>query len=143
MYSVVANVAEYSSFVPWCISSNVLSLKPASTPSNPPSSEMLAELTIGFGSGLFSFSEKYTSQVSLVPYSSVKVRAAESPLFHHLHNFWTFEPTPDGRCSLHFSVDFAFQSSLHSSAVDLFFTNVVQKLVSAFESRCAEKYGTR
>jgi ribosome-associated toxin RatA of RatAB toxin-antitoxin module len=88
------------------------------------------------------------THIYIYPYthtpSPLQVNASDSPLFHHLHNSWRFEPGPvPSSCVVHFAVDFAFRSSMHSSVVDLFFAQVVQQLVSAFEGQCARVYGRR
>ena len=42
---------------------------------------------------------------------------------------------------LSFSVDFAFQNALYRHVADLFFSEVVQRMMAAFEGRCAQLYG--
>ena len=88
--------------------------------------------------------------------SAIQVDASDSPLFHHLTNEWRLEaiPTPSSAsasmsasasasCHLHFSVDFAFRSAAHANLADLFFDAVAQRLVDAFETRCAHAFGRR
>jgi hypothetical protein len=38
-------------------------------------------------------------------------------------------------------VDFAFRSQLYGHVADMFFSEVVQRMMGAFESRCAQLYG--
>jgi hypothetical protein len=92
--------------------------------------------------------------------SAIQVDASDSPLFHHLTNEWRLEAIPapssasasapastsasaSASCHLHFSVDFAFRSAAHAHLADLFFDAVVQRLVDAFETRCAHAFGRR
>lgn len=61
VYHVVSNVAEYYKFVPWCVESRVLTQTDQA---------MRAELAVGFQL----FTERYTSQVHMVPGVLVEVR---------------------------------------------------------------------
>ncbi|OCF35244.1 hypothetical protein I316_03287 [Kwoniella heveanensis BCC8398] len=112
LYSLVSDVPSYSSFIPFCNSSTVLS-RPASptstSSSSAPSStgslqssrewaewtpgtkpfEVLAELAVGFG-GL---EERYVSKVVGKPFESVTAIATkQTPLFKSLITRWSFAP---------------------------------------------------
>src|SRR6185503_2021673 len=78
LFSVVADVKEYPSFVPWCSGARIRRDGPR---------EIIAELNIGFGV----FQESFTSQVTLDRPRQVTVRAIEGPL-ERLTNSWTFTP---------------------------------------------------
>ena len=62
LFSVVANVKDYPSFVPWCTGAHIHRDSPQ---------EIIAELEIGFGP----FRESFTSQVTLDRPRQVLVRA--------------------------------------------------------------------
>ncbi|WVW87000.1 hypothetical protein I302_109056 [Kwoniella bestiolae CBS 10118] len=109
LYSLVSDVPSYSSFIPFCNSSTVLS-KPHSKSSSSSSNdsdgsiqkrqwkdwapgsepfEVLAELAVGFG-GL---EERYVSRVKGVPFESVTATASsQTPLFKSLITRWSFSP---------------------------------------------------
>ncbi|CAE7237985.1 COQ10A [Symbiodinium sp. KB8] len=123
MYAVVADVANYKHFVPWCVGSRVLSSQ---------GSHMEAEMTVGFRM----FTESYISKVKLDP--PRKAIAKDTQLFRHLQNTWLFEPGPDPNTTwLHFSVDFQFRSMLYSQASGLFLNEVAHRMVHAFDTRAA------
>eukprot|EP00871_Galdieria_phlegrea_P000394 jgi/Galph1/1355/GphlegSOOS_G5973.1 len=123
LYEVVKNVDDYKYFVPWCEDSRVLWRR---------GNEMAAELTVGFKI----LSEKYTSHIILDPPNSVRVRSPETRLFEYLINEWYFKPGPDAHSTwLEFYVSFKFRSFLYQHVVDMFFEDVVKKMVSAFENR--------
>ncbi|WVQ66112.1 uncharacterized protein L199_004290 [Kwoniella botswanensis] len=98
LYSLVSDVPSYSSFIPFCNSSTVLS-KPSTegninrqwkewAPGTEPF-EVLAELAVGFG-GL---EERYVSKVKGVPFESVTATASsQTPLFKSLITRWSFSP---------------------------------------------------
>ena len=82
--------------------------------------------------------ERYTSRVALEPGRSVIAEARDTQLFHQLRNEWRFARAPGGGTELHFAVDFTFRSQLYAQTAALFFDEVVLRMVSAFEARCAE-----
>jgi ribosome-associated toxin RatA of RatAB toxin-antitoxin module len=66
----------------------------------------------------------------------------DSTLFQHLDSSWCLQPgpTPDSTW-LAFRVDFAFRSQLYGHVADVFFSEVVQRMMGAFEQRCQQLYG--
>lgn len=104
LYQLVADIPSYSSFIPFCTSSAVLSPSASTSSSSsapslptatngarrhvdqnwkPPVDEAFqvdAELRVGFGG----FEEAYTSRVVGTPWESVRAEAAEAPLFRSL-----------------------------------------------------------
>lgn len=161
LFSVVADVASYREFVPWCRRSDVLRTSEDGL-------EMEAELEVGFQA----LSERYVSRVRLqrpaaggsggnaggedggheaaAPQSSgpsppvavVQATTSHSMLFEHLASTWTLRRGPQpGTTWLAFEVEFGFASAAHRHVADLFFDQVVRRMVAAFEGRCAELYG--
>lgn len=129
VYNVVSNVADYKHFVPWCIDSVV---RPGSNPN-----AFDAELAVGFQL----FSERYLSKVTVIPNQRVVSIAKNTQLFHHLENEWGFQQGPDaGSTWLSFKVDFQFRSLLYAQASNLFFDEVVNKMVAAFDQRCRDTW---
>jgi len=131
LYEVVADVDQYKHFVPWCMDSRVINRDPQNL-------TMHAKLKVGFQM----YNEEYTSHILLEPGKRVKVKALDSTLFEHLTNEWYFKRGPENDTSwLDFLLAFQFKSSLYQGASNLFFDEVVSKMVQAFENRCCEKYG--
>ncbi|PSC69318.1 coenzyme Q-binding COQ10 mitochondrial [Micractinium conductrix] len=130
VYDVVAAVEHYHRFVPWCQGSKVLLRRPPGY--------LEAELEVGFQM----FVERYTSKVTLHCPTAVHSRVDDSMLFSHLTNKWEFRlgPTPHTTW-LTFEVDFAFKSPLYRQVASVFFEEVVQRMMGAFEGRCAALYG--
>lgn len=153
VYNVVAAVGQYADFVPWCVGSTILTTKQNHARKNsnssnnknsikdtpPPSSTYLeAELEVGFQM----FTERYTSKVTLQPEHLIISKVEDSSLFDHLSNKWEFKPGPTpSTTSVQFEVDFAFRSPLYRQVAMVFFEEVVQQMVTAFEKRCDELYG--
>lgn len=128
LYSVVADVDQYCSFVPWCNSSRVTR--------RIDDQHIIADLSVGF----HLLSEQYTSVVTLNPYVSVTADVPNSSLFKYLATDWAFEAAGQHSTRLTFSVDFEFQNAMYQRVTDLFFEEVVKSMVGAFERQCFLKY---
>nr|GMC56141.1 coenzyme Q-binding protein COQ10 homolog, mitochondrial [Ipomoea batatas] len=130
LFAVVAAVDLYEDFLPWCQRSEILKRNPDGS--------FDAELEIGFKFLV----ESYVSHVEFKKPSYIKTTATDSNLFDHLINIWEFNPGPSpGTCNLQFLVDFKFQSPLYSQVANMFFKEVVSRLVTSFIDRCRVIYG--
>jgi coenzyme Q-binding protein COQ10 len=121
LFSVVADVKDYPSFVPWCTSAHIRREGPQ---------ELIAELEIGFGP----FRESFTSQVTLDRPRQVLVRATEGGPLERLTNTWTFTPAGD-RTHVDLVVDFQFKSRLLDHMANSMFHEAATSMMGAFESR--------
>jgi coenzyme Q-binding protein COQ10 len=121
LFSVVADVKDYPSFVPWCAGAHIRREGPQ---------EIIAELEIGFGP----FRESFTSQVTLDRPRQVLVRAIEGGPLERLTNAWTFTPEGD-RTHVDLVVDFQFKSHLLDHVANNMFQEAATKMMGAFESR--------
>lgn len=128
LYALVADVARYPEFLPWCVGARILKRT---------EDELWADLMIGFKM----FRETFTSRVKLLP-GVIEVEYVKGPL-KHLQNHWAFLPEPNGHCTIDFSVDFEFKNQLFEKLVGALFTEAVHRMVLAFEKRAQEVYGAR
>ncbi|KAG8390011.1 hypothetical protein BUALT_Bualt01G0038900 [Buddleja alternifolia] len=130
MFNVVAAVDMYQDFLPWCQRSEIIRRNPDGT--------LDAELEIGFKFLV----ESYVSHVELHKPKSIKTTSYQTALFDHLINIWEFNPGPvPGSCNLYFFVDFKFQSPFYRNMANMFFKEVVSRLVGSFDERCRLIYG--
>lgn len=131
LFDVVADVDSYREFVPWCQGSRVLSRKDEH--------HFEAELEVGFKV----FVERYTTRVRLDRPHLVECKVDDSHLFTYLDSTWRFVPGErPGTTLVDFRVDFCFRSPVYRQAVSLFFKEVVESQLRAFEDRCYSIYGT-
>lgn len=126
LYALVADVAKYPEFLPWCLAARIRSQN----------DEMLvADLIIGFQV----FKERFTSHVSLDEAAmEIHVEYAEGP-FKYLKNTWKFLPHEQG-CEIDFYVDFEFNSRILQTVIESLFTEAVRRMVGAFEARADSLY---
>jgi coenzyme Q-binding protein COQ10 len=126
LFDLVADIGQYPKFLPWCIGARVRSRT---------ETELVADLTIGFGP----FRESFTSRVTLDRPHRVRVRYENGP-FRYLNNQWGFTPDPAG-CKVDFFVDFEFRSRILQAAIGVVFNEATRRMVNAFLKRAREVYG--
>ena len=126
LFDLVADVARYPEFLPWCVGARVRSRS---------ETEMVADLTIGFGP----FRESFTSRVALERPHKIQVKYENGP-FRYLNNQWLFDPDPAG-CRVSFWVDFEFRSRILQAAIGAVFNEAVRRMINAFLKRARDKYG--
>ncbi|MBN8889072.1 MAG: ubiquinone-binding protein [Rhodospirillales bacterium 70-18] len=126
LFDLVADVARYPEFLPWCVAARIRSRA---------ETELVADLTIGFGP----FRESFTSRVRLDRPGRIDVSYENGP-FRYLHNHWEFLPDPAG-CKVAFFVDFEFRSRLLQAAIGTVFGEAVRRMVNAFMLRARVVYG--
>lgn len=128
LFDLVADVASYPEFLPWCVAARIL---------NRCDSVLRAELAIGFKG----IRERFVSRVSLDrPTRRIHVSYEDGP-FKYLENSWHFEPHAEGACRLGFHVDFEFRSRMLEAVMGRLFNEAVRRMVQAFEARAADLYG--
>lgn len=128
LYALVADVARYPEFLPWCLCSRITRRE---------ENAFYADLVIGYKL----VREKFGSKVSLQeePYL-IHVEYLSGPM-KYLSNSWKFIREEDGSCTIDFYVDFEFKNKMLQNLIGVFFNEVVRRMVGAFEARAIELYG--
>lgn len=122
IFDLVADVAHYAEFTPWCIASRI----------NRRESDTVfyADLIVGYKL----FRERFTSKVVLDRPDRIHIEYLKGPL-KNLKNNWEFIRQPDNSCIIDFSVEFEFSNMALQALANMFFNEVVRRMVSAFEER--------
>lgn len=135
MYALVADVASYPEFLPWCTGARIRSR----TPQADGTEVVEADLVISFKV----FRERFGSRVTLGPEQKrIDVAYLEGP-FRYLNNHWHFIPVSERVCDIDFFVDFEFRSRALQAVIGLVFNEAVRRMVRAFEHRAEQLYGRR
>ena len=133
MYDLVADVASYPEFLPWCAAARIRSRNDIGGGVE----EMLADLVISFKV----FRERFGSRVVLHPSDMrIDTEYLDGP-FRYMKSNWAFEDT-DGGCDVHFFVDFEFKNAILQGIIGVVFNEAMQRIVRAFERRAADLYGS-
>lgn len=131
MYDLVADVAKYPEFLPWCAAARVRGITDQGA-----SKVMEADLVISFKV----FSEKFGSRVVLWPDDlKVDTEYLDGP-FKYMKSTWAFTQTETG-CDVHFFVDFEFRNAILQGIIGLVFNEAMLRIVRAFEQRATALYG--
>lgn len=128
MFDLVADVGRYDEFLPWVVGVRIKSES---------ESEMIADLLVGFKA----LREKFTSKVMKNRPHSIEVIYLDGPM-KDLDNCWTFRSLPEGGCEVDFSVDFTFRSRIFEALAGQYMDRAFHKMVTAFETRAAQLYGS-
>ena len=130
MYNLVADVASYPEFLPWCAAARVKSMIPEGT-----THVMSADLVISFKV----FRERFESQVILYPDDLfIGTEYIDGP-FKHMKSTWKFEDLDEG-CAVTFFVDFEFKNVILQKVIGLVFNEAMLRIVRAFEARADSLY---
>lgn len=129
MFDLVADVARYPEFLPWCMGARIREQT---------DTILLADLMIGFKM----VRERFSSRVHLDRDAKrIDVEYINGP-FRTLQNHWTFYPTDDGGCRIEFFLEFEFSSLMLQKLIGMLFHEAVRRMVAAFETRAEQLYGT-
>lgn len=132
MYDLVADVASYPEFLPWCAAARIRSRSPQGE-----AEVMLADLVISFKV----FRERFGSRVTLFADTHrIDTEYLDGP-FKFLKSTWEFKDI-EGGCHVDFYVDFEFKSMLLQGVIGVVFNEAMQRIVRAFEQRAEALYGT-
>lgn len=130
MFALVADVDSYEEFVPWCIASRVNRRESESV--------FYADLVVGYKL----FRERFSSKVVINEPNEIYIEYLKGPL-KNLRNRWQFIRQPDNSCLIDFSVEFEFSNVALQALANMFFNEVVKRMVGAFEARAIALYGPR
>ena len=132
LFDLVADVASYPKFLPWCSDAEVISRE-----AKDGREVMLADLTISFKV----HKERFRSEVTLDRAArTIGTRYIDGP-FKHMVSEWRFEPASESATDVGFFIDFQFKSRALQMLIGLLFEEAVKRIVSAFESRARALYG--
>ena len=132
MYDLVADVASYPQFLPWCAAARIRSRTPEGT-----AEVMAADLVISFKV----FRERFGSRVTLFADDMrIDTEYLDGP-FKYMKSDWQFEDAEGGGCTVSFFVDFEFRNAVLQGIIGIVFNEAMQRIVRAFEQRAQALYG--
>lgn len=128
MFDLVADVGRYKEFLPWCVASRIKSREGDDI--------FYADLVVGYKL----IRERFSSKVITENPDHIYIEYLQGPL-KHLKNHWRFKQENDGSCTIDFNVEFEFTNKALQGLAQLFFQEVIRRMVGAFEKRATEIYG--
>ena len=131
MFKLVADIDNYSDFLPWCNNSKIINREIKNG-----HEILIADLEIGYDQFIYT----YRSEVILLnDMSSINVKNLDGP-FKYLRNEWKFNEINENKCEINFEIDFELNISLFDYLMKKFFDMAFQKMVEAFINRAEEIY---
>jgi len=130
MFTLVADVARYPEFLPWCNTGEVLELTPEG---------MVARV----GMSIAGFKKSFTTRNQHVSDRQIRLELVDGP-FSHLDGVWKFSPVGDGSqraCKIEFTLNYGFSSTTLATLVGPVFDKIAGTLVDAFVKRADDIYG--
>jgi len=129
MFSLVADVARYNEFLPWCTEARVLHEKQG---------KVEVEFRLAYGP----IRTGFTTRNRFQPNEKIEMQLLRGPL-KHLEGSWSFRELPEGGTRI--SIDLKFQLAYRFSGVMLnpLFVAAAERMVSAFKERAAIIYSHR
>ena len=128
LFGLVIDVAKYPEFLPWCLAARIRKRT---------DSVMIADLVVGYKM----IRERFTSRVAFdAAAGRIDVDYIEGPV-RHLTNRWLFHAQPEG-CLVDFYVEFEFSSRILERLMEPLFDKATRRMISAFEARAADLFGT-
>lgn len=134
IYNVVADVAKYHEFVPFCEESFINSRDENNEPTE-------AGLRVGWKQ----FDEKFTCKLQCTPSEKIIAESITILLFHNLHCQWVFKPVknlgvinPSG-CQIDLTLKYNFKNPLYNTVSSMFADQVSKIMLKAFRQRAMQQ----
>lgn len=134
IFDLVADIDRYPEFVPLC-----QNLETRQTREKAGKEIRRADMTVGYKA----IRETFTCQVVLDREANTITASYIDGPFKYLENKWTFEPTGECTCIIHFVLDYEFKSRALGMLMGSMFDRAFAKFVTAFEQRADELYGEK
>lgn len=129
MYALVADVAAYPEFLPWCGRAEILKREGEIT---------RAAITIDFRG----IKQRFSTENRAQPPQLIEMNLVDGP-FRQLDGSWRFKALGDDACKIEFRLHYEFSSRLLEKIVGPVFHFIASTFVDAFVKRAQQIYGKR
>jgi coenzyme Q-binding protein COQ10 len=129
MYILVADIASYPKFLPWCGDARVLERQ---------EDFVEAAITIAYRG----VNKTFTTRNLLQKDKMMEICLVEGP-FRSLHGYWRFSALEAQASKIELDLEFEVANRLLSVVMTPVFSTIASQLVDAFHARAVELYGRR
>ena len=129
MFALVADVAAYPAFLPWCAGTRVLAQEGATA---------TARIDIDY----HGVRAHFTTANAHRPPDSIVITLKDGP-FRSLHGDWRFKALADEASKVELALAYEFATSVLEAAIGPAFNHIAHTFVDAFVKRAAHVYGPR
>ena len=127
LYNIVIDVESYPLFLPWCLSSKIIS--------KVDKNNFDASLTVGYKA----IDENYTSRIEAEFSKNIRSYAISGP-FKSLDSNWLFNNINSNKCKVEFNIEYEFKSFFLDKIMGSLFKKATLKMLAAFEKRAYYLY---
>ena len=120
IFDLINNVDRYSSFLPWCSNSSIISNS---------SSEMTAEIEIAGKPITWKFKTKNNYKVNEI----IKIKLVDGP-FKNLEGYWKFNSIDDHNTSVSLFLEYEFNSKIIELSLKPVFAGIMSSILDSFIS---------
>ena len=120
IFDLINNVDRYSSFLPWCSNSSILSNS---------SSEMTAEIEIAGKPITWKFKTKNNYKVNEI----IRIKLVDGP-FKNLEGYWKFNSIDDHNTSVSLFLEYEFNSKIIELSLKPIFAGIMSSILDSFIS---------
>ncbi len=121
MFALVADVAGYPRFLPWCAGTQVLAQQ---------ENAMTARIDIDY----HGVRAHFTTDNENRPPESIVITLKDGP-FRHLHGEWRFRALGDAGCKVEFELAYEFATPLLERVIGPVFSHIANTFIDAFVRR--------
>jgi ribosome-associated toxin RatA of RatAB toxin-antitoxin module len=128
MYALVADVAAYPQFLPWCSGAEVRLLDPQ---------KAVATLHVNY----HGLRQNFTTENRMVEGALIEMKLLNGP-FKHLDGFWRFVPLAEQACKVEFRLNYELSGKLMEKMAGPVFNHIANTFVEVFVKRALAIYGS-
>lgn len=127
MYALVADVAEYPQFLPWCVGAEVHQRDDA-----------ILEASLSMQRG--GVSKTFRTRNELQPGAGMTMTLVDGP-FRHLVGDWTFEQLGEDGCKVQLALEFQLRSQALDALFGRYLEDACNSMIESFTERARVLYG--
>ncbi len=129
MFVLVADIASYPQFLPWCGGARVVSAS---------ADEVIAAIDIAYGG----VHKTFTTRNLLQHDETMELRLMEGP-FSQLQGLWRFDALNAQACRISLDLEFEISNKFLGAVLGRVFATVAGEMVGGFHRRAQQLYGKR
>lgn len=129
MYELVADIASYPKFLPWCSGTRILQRQ---------EDAIEAAITISY----HGVHKTFTTRNLLQKNKMMEIQLVEGP-FRRLNGYWRFTALEPRACKIELDLEFEVANRLVAAVLNPVFSGIANQLVDAFHKRAVALYGRR
>lgn len=127
IYNLVADIANYSKYLPWCTSTTV---------KEQTDNQIIGTIYIEY----FKLKTQFTTKNTNTPFSKIEMDLVDGP-FKEFKGVWNFISLGENGCKAEFMLNYKFSNTLLEKILGPVFGHISKNIVACFIKQAHLKYG--